>query len=96
MSKSTQNLIEQYKARDFEYISYKDFVKIMTTLDQIDRQLKRCCSVTERINMLKRSKSNSTGTCSVNGVVNEVVGLLKQQMISAKIKVFCVLAKTSL
>ncbi|MGH7250184.1 MAG: hypothetical protein ACREGC_04360, partial [Minisyncoccia bacterium] len=38
----TQKLIDEYKNRDFEYISYKDFKNIIATLEQLKRQMDRC------------------------------------------------------
>jgi signal transduction histidine kinase len=88
ISKSTQKLIDEYKRRDFEYLSYKDFTKIITTLEQMNRQLKRCCATTGR--MLVRS---STGSCAINEVIREITALLKQQIKAAGIKMSLRLAK---
>ena len=38
----TQKLINDYKNRDFEFISYKDFKVIISTLEQLERQLEHC------------------------------------------------------
>ena len=88
VSKSTQKLIDEYKRRDFEYISYRDFTKIITTLEQMNRQLKRCCATTGR--MLVRS---STGSCAINEVIREISALLKQQIATAGIKMSLRLAR---
>src|SRR5271156_4786312 len=45
----TQKLIADYKDRDFEFISYKDFKVIISTLEQIERQLEHCSQTTSRM-----------------------------------------------
>ena len=86
--KSSQKLLDDYKSRNFEYIAYKDFKNIITTLEQINRQLKRCCLTTERmLHLSKRGKSSSSHFCQVNDVIKEIVGLLGQQLESAKARV---------
>ena len=88
ISKSTKKIVDEYKTRDFEYISYKDFKGIISNLEQVNRQLERCCQTTERMIRLKKDKTGLLKeTCGVNDIIQEILGLLDQQLTSAKIKV---------
>ena len=94
MAQSTQSLIDEYKNRNFEYLSYKDFKKIVTTLEQINRQLRRCGITTGRVLALNTAADKaSAGPCAVNEVIKETLELLEQQLGSARIKVSLRLAK---
>ncbi len=86
MAKSTRKLIDEYKQRDFEYISYKDFSKIFAILEQVNRQLNRCSQATGRLLTLNTSDPKNSLVCDINEVILENVGLLKQQMSATKIK----------
>lgn len=86
--KSSQKLLDEYKSRNFEYLAYKDFKNIITTLEQMQRQLKRCAITTERIiNLGPRPSDSSPQICQPNEVVRDIVHLLAQQIGSARIKV---------
>ncbi len=84
----TQKIIDDYKKKDFEYISYKDFKNILKTLEQINDQLKRCSATTERMIHLNNSKSliEEQG-CQVNDVIKDMVVLLSQQLEQGKLTV---------
>ena len=86
VTKISQKLIDDYKSRDFEYVSYKDFKNILNTLEQIHRQLNRCCQTTGRMKQLSKLKERS-GMCQVNEVIGEIISLLEQQLEVAKTKV---------
>jgi len=91
--KSSQKLLDDYKSRDFEYIAYKDFKNIIATLEQMNRQLKRCRMTTEHMLHLSKGKGGVLSRPSdVNAAINEVTGLLDQQLKSAKDKVVMHLA----
>ena len=97
MAQSTQKLIDAYKSRDFEYVSYKDFKNILITLEQINRQLRRCSSATGRMLALDGlTKKDMAGPCAINEVVREIAGLLKQQMAAVRVKVSLRLSKNAL
>ncbi|MBI3602508.1 MAG: hypothetical protein HY209_06430 [Candidatus Omnitrophica bacterium] len=55
---SSQKLLDTYKRKDFEYISYKDFQRMLTMLEQINQQIKRCYEISERLKGLGKSKRN--------------------------------------
>ena len=94
MAQSTQKLIDEYKRRDFEYISYKDFKKILATFEQVNRQLNRCAAATGRMLALNIPKKKAiAGPCVLNEVITDIAGLLKQQMAAARIRVSLRLAK---
>ncbi len=88
LAKTSQKLVDEYKTRDFEYISYKDFKGIITTLEQMNKQLLRCAQTTEGMIRLRRDKSNKTNeSCQVNDVIKSVLSLLDQQFKKAKVKI---------
>ncbi len=84
--KSSRKLISDYKSRDFEYISYKDFKNILTTLEQINRQLHRCSQTTQRMMLLRNSPVKAkTASSSVNSLITEIIGVLEIQLKSARV-----------
>ena len=90
----TQKLIHDYKNRDFEFISYKDFKVIISTLEQLERQLEHCSQTTSRMLYVgKRHARLEQDNCQVNEVIKSVVGNLSHQLKSARIKLVSRLAK---
>lgn len=74
-------LIHDYNGRDFEYISYKDFQKIFSSLEQLKRQLEYCSHTTSRmLYMGKRNSALKRCCCQVNDVIRDVTGILSQQL----------------
>jgi two-component system NtrC family sensor kinase len=83
----TQKLIKDYKDRDFEFISYKDFQVIISTLEQLERQLEHCSQTTSRMLYAgKRHARLEENNCQINEVIKNVLGDLSQQLRSARIK----------
>ena len=83
----TQKLINDYKNRDFEYISYKDFKVIISTLKQLERQLEHCSHTTSRMLYVgKRHARLGKNNCQINDIIKSVSGDLSQQLKSANIK----------
>ena len=83
----TKKLIQDYKNRDFEFISYKDFKVIITTLEQLERQLEHCSQTTSRMLFVgKRHARLEENNCQINDVIKNVLGDLNQQLKSAHIK----------
>src|SRR5580693_1007917 len=90
----TQKLINDYKNRDFEFISYKDFKVIISTLEQVERQLEHCSQTTSRMLYVgKRHAHLEENNCQINDVIKSIVGNLRQQLDSAGIKIFSRLEK---
>ncbi len=86
--KSSSKLITDYKTRDFEYIAYKDFKKIMATLEVMNRQLERCAQTTGRMMHLHQIKHQMISDRSdINEVLKAVLGIFDQQMKSGHIVV---------
>ena len=93
--KSSSKLITDYKARDFEYIAYKDFKMIMSTLELMNRQLERCVQTTERMMDLHQIKHKTpSDRCDLNKVIEAALGLLKQQLKNLNIEAILRLTKT--
>jgi len=90
----TQKLISEYKNRDFEFISYKDFKVIISTLEQVERQLEHCSQTTSRmLYMGKRHAQLGENKCQINDVIKNVVGDLTEQLKFARIKIASRLGK---
>lgn len=84
----TQNLIDKYKNRDFEYIGFKEFTEIFETLVHMRDQAKYCCDTTDRlINMSKGSMDHSQKSADVNKVVRDSVQSLKGSFVKSGVNV---------
>jgi signal transduction histidine kinase len=90
----TQKLINDYKNRDFEFISYKDFKVIISTLIQLERQLDHCSQTTSRMLYAgKRHARLEENNCQINDVIKSIFGELSQQLKSARVKIALRLGK---
>jgi two-component system NtrC family sensor kinase len=90
----TQKLIKDYKSRDFEFISYKDFKVIIATLEQLERQLEHCSQTTSRMLYVgKRQGRLEVNHCQINDVIKNIIGDLDQQLKSARVKLVVRLGK---
>ena len=90
----TQKLIYDYKNRDFEFISYKDFKVIISTLEQLERQLEYCSRTTSRMLYVgKRLSRLEENSCQINDVVKSVSVELSEQLKSSRIKLISRLGK---
>ena len=90
----TQKLINDYKNRDFELVSYKDFKNIISSLAQLERQIGHCSHTTSRmLYMAKRHAHLVENNCQINDIIKNVAGDLSQQLKSARIKVLSRLGK---
>ena len=90
----TQKLINDYKNRDFEYISYKDFKVIISTLKQLENQLEHCSKTTSRMLYVgKRHARLEENSCQVNDVIRDIAGDLSQQFRAARVKLVSRLGK---
>jgi signal transduction histidine kinase len=90
----TQKLINDYKNRDFEFISYKDFKVIISSLEQLERQLEYCSRTTSRMLYTgKRQARLEKDNCQINDVIKSIVGDLSHQLKHARIKIVLRLGK---
>ena len=77
----TEKLINDYKNRDFEYISYKDFNAFIASLEQLKRQLEHCSQTTGRMMYMgKRRARLEENNCQINEVIKDITGILSQQL----------------
>ena len=72
ISLSSQKLLDAYKNKNFEYISYKDFKQLLLTLEQMNKQIQRCYQSAQEITGLDKSKIKQE-FCDINEVINEVL-----------------------
>ena len=90
----TKRLIDDYKNRDFEFISYKDFKVIISTLEQLERQLEHCSRTTSRMLYVgKRHARLEENNCQINDVLKNISVELSEQLRSANIKLASRLGK---
>ena len=90
----TKKLIGDYKSRDFEFISFKDFKVIIATLEQLERQLEHCSQTTSRMLYVgKRLSRLEENNCQINDVIKNAVGELSQQLKNARVKIVLRLGK---
>jgi two-component system NtrC family sensor kinase len=82
---SSEKLLETYKTKDFEYISYKDFKQMLKTLELMNKQIHRCYQTTQRLVNLHESKIGK-GASNINETIMDILELLKQQVSLNKIK----------
>ena len=89
-----QKLINDYKNRDFEYISYKDFEAIISTLKQLERRLEHCSRMTSRMLYVGKHHTRlEEDNCQINDIIKSVSDDLSQQLQSARIKLVSRLGK---
>ncbi len=90
----TRKLINDYKNRDFEFISYKDFKVMISTLEELERQLEHCSRTASRmLNVGNRHARREKNNCQINDIVKNVVGKLNHQLKSSRIKLVSQLGK---
>jgi len=83
----TQKLISDYKDRDFEFISYKDFKVMIATLEQLERQLEHCSQTTTRMLYVgKRLSRLEENSCQINDVIKNVAADLSGQVRPSHVK----------
>jgi len=76
ISQLSQGLLDCYQNRNFEYIGYNEFKDIFQTLNNINKQIKYCCSTIEHLISLNRKKAGlPKKSCHANHVIREVVRL---------------------
>ena len=94
ISARTKKLINDYKNRDFEFISFKDFKVIIATLEQLDRQLEHCSQTTTRMLYVgKRLSRLEENKSQINDVIKNISGDLSLQLKSARVKLVLRLGK---
>jgi PAS domain S-box-containing protein len=90
----TENLIGDYKDRDFEYIGFNEFKDIVAKLESMRDQVRYCHDTIERLLNLSQKKVGITNKCcGVNEVIKDVVSSLEHQLAVSDITVKLFLAK---
>ena len=90
----TKKLINDYKSRDFEFISYKDFKVIISTLEQLERQMEHCSRTTTRMLYVgKRLSRLEKNNCQINDVIKSICADLSSQLTFSRIKLVLRLGK---
>jgi PAS domain S-box-containing protein len=89
----TQNLIDKYKSRDFEYIGFKEFTEIFESLVNMRDQAKYCCDTTDRLINISRNKIGTRPSHSeVNKVIRDVLQALKNTILKSGVNIHLKLA----
>lgn len=88
--KSTQALLEKYKERDFEYLSFREFKDIMKILENVNKRVKYCYDTTTQLeNMSKRKVKIQDDYCYVPAVVEDILKLREAELRAANIITKC-------
>ena len=83
-----KNLVKTIKARDFEYIGYKEFMQMIAELESMRDQMQYCVDTTDRLMSLTRKQVKGIHqTCDVNQAINEAVAGLKSYLTTAGVKI---------
>lgn len=83
----SHTLVEKYKGRDFEYIGYKEFRDIMSTLETMRDRVKYCFDTTNRLLSIDRQKMKlKSSYCDVNDMLREAVKMLQHALDVSEIK----------
>ena len=81
-----RSLVDKYRKKNFEYISYKEFQLMLKTLDGICDQVKYCYDTTDRLINLHRKKLKlSRSSCDVNQVIQEIIRMRRSALLSQEI-----------
>ncbi len=76
----TEKLVQTYKEKHFEYIGYKEFRDIMSTLEIMRDQIKYCFNTTNHLIDINRRKLGlKDASCDVNAGIKEVLGIVRYQ-----------------
>jgi len=85
--KKCEIMTSKYRDKDFEYIGFREFSELCSTLDSIHQQIKYCVETTERLQILshKRIRMRTTG-CQPNDVIRDLLGRKEAQMKTADVR----------
>ncbi len=84
----TQETLNRYRTREFEYIGYREFADIIRTMEKIKEQVRQCCEITNKLLALKAHKTSvRKRECDVNRILRETVALRRNILLSANIDV---------
>ncbi len=86
ISLSSQKLLDAYKGKDFEYISYKDFQRLLFTLEQMNKQIQRCYHSAQSLAGLNKSTVRYE-SCDINAAIIDVLKLFKNKLLRSKIEI---------
>ena len=79
--KKCEMMMSKYRDKDFEYIGFREFSELFSTLDSIHQQIKYCVDTTERLNNLSRKKVHIRTTgCHPNEVIRDLLSLREDQL----------------
>ena len=72
--------LQEFKAKDFEYIGYREFKQIVATIETIANQVLYCHDITHRmINLKRRTLGAVVSRCHVNEAVRQAVRTIEVQ-----------------
>lgn len=72
--KRTEALLQKYAQRDFEYVSYREFKEIVSTIEAVRDQISYCYQTVQRLTMMGQKKAGiKKGHCYVNQSIKSVV-----------------------
>ena len=92
ISLSSQKILDVYKKKNFEYISYKDFKQLLFTLEQMNKQIQRCYQAAQHLTGLDKAIIKQE-SCDINKVISDVLKQFRIQLLNSKIKPYVRLSK---
>jgi len=77
----TEEILQRFCHRNFEYISFKEFTDIMKTIEKINKRVCYCCDTTQRlVNLSQKRIGLKKGQCSVNEAIHEALKMKNYQL----------------
>lgn len=87
VTKHTQRLIKDYRDREFEYISFREFQDIMQTIESVHEQLQYSCETTQRLISLHSRRYKVSGkVAAFDDVMNDITQLMQDRLDIADVK----------
>lgn len=79
--KQLHQLMDEFSRKDFEYISYKDYQRILKTLGIIHRQLLGCSVVSSRMLTDGSKKARlDPASCQITDVIKDIISIIDKQL----------------
>ncbi len=84
----TQQLIDRYSQKGFEYISFKEFQEIMRTIEKMRDQTKHCVDTTQRVlDINKRRIGLEDTSCDAVLIIREAIKMVEQYALTSNVKI---------
>ncbi len=94
----TQQLLDKYSQKGFEYISFKEFQEIMRVIEKIRDQIRHSVDTTDRVLEINKKRVGISDTsCDVIKSIRESIKMVEQYLTISNVKIkFDTIQKVSL